>query len=413
MSACQVPLVLISFCLLQLEQKQKYAVWKAGDIRKALKEGRTPTPGPPGGDENIRKQFGSAASTSLNAGPGGPAGVPPQAPAFPQGAPSAPAPAFDAFGLPAAPSLAPSLSGRTPPAAGAPPAAPAGRWAQPPSQGAPEGSYGAPSSTGYQGNGPQGFGGLPNGQPTQPAPQFPHLDPANAPSSQPPSSLPYAHPVAPPAYPQASAPSAPPFGGSVPSHQGATTGGAFGLPSGTQALQFATAVPGGGSFYDGQAPSAPAPPPSTSSSAPSGADVSHVTAQASSMSLGSSKQAGTKRRPSIPFAAFYVSAERFVPLMATCLPRGGTGLSAFKTPWRHHSTCLAVLVLLLFLLFFAAAAPAPAPTPAFSSSGVQPTPGKVAEAHKSARFAVSALAFDDVPTAIEYLRKSLDLLTKP
>ncbi|XP_021687600.2 protein HOMOLOG OF MAMMALIAN LYST-INTERACTING PROTEIN 5 isoform X2 [Hevea brasiliensis] len=36
-----------------LEQKQKYAVWKAADIRKALKEGRKPNPGPPDGDEDL------------------------------------------------------------------------------------------------------------------------------------------------------------------------------------------------------------------------------------------------------------------------------------------------------------------------------------------------------------------------
>ncbi|KAL2944749.1 MAMMALIAN LYST-INTERACTING PROTEIN-like protein 5 [Bienertia sinuspersici] len=35
-----------------LEQKQKYAVWKAADIRKALKEGRKPVPGPPGGEQD-------------------------------------------------------------------------------------------------------------------------------------------------------------------------------------------------------------------------------------------------------------------------------------------------------------------------------------------------------------------------
>nr|GEZ03288.1 protein homolog of mammalian LYST-interacting protein 5 [Tanacetum cinerariifolium] len=31
-----------------LQEKQKYAVWKATDIRKAIKEGRKPVPGPPG-----------------------------------------------------------------------------------------------------------------------------------------------------------------------------------------------------------------------------------------------------------------------------------------------------------------------------------------------------------------------------
>lgn len=42
-------------CLIfkQLEQKQKYAVWKAADIRKAIKEGRKPTAGPPSGDDDL------------------------------------------------------------------------------------------------------------------------------------------------------------------------------------------------------------------------------------------------------------------------------------------------------------------------------------------------------------------------
>lgn len=31
----------------------KYAAWKAADIRKALKEGRKPEPGPPGGDKDL------------------------------------------------------------------------------------------------------------------------------------------------------------------------------------------------------------------------------------------------------------------------------------------------------------------------------------------------------------------------
>ncbi|KAM0917597.1 hypothetical protein ACQ4PT_009105 [Festuca glaucescens] len=36
----------------KLEQKQKYAIWKAAEIRKALKEGRKPEAGPPGGDKD-------------------------------------------------------------------------------------------------------------------------------------------------------------------------------------------------------------------------------------------------------------------------------------------------------------------------------------------------------------------------
>ncbi|KAF3771488.1 Protein-like OF MAMMALIAN LYST-INTERACTING PROTEIN 5 [Nymphaea thermarum] len=36
-----------------IEQKMKYAAWKAADIRKALKEGRKPEPGPPDGDKDF------------------------------------------------------------------------------------------------------------------------------------------------------------------------------------------------------------------------------------------------------------------------------------------------------------------------------------------------------------------------
>lgn len=50
-----------------LEQKQKYSVWKAADIRKALKEGRKPEPGPPTGDDDlsIPSTISMPTSTSL------------------------------------------------------------------------------------------------------------------------------------------------------------------------------------------------------------------------------------------------------------------------------------------------------------------------------------------------------------
>jgi len=41
------------YAIWQIEQKLKYAVWKAADIRKAMKEGRKPEPGPPGGDKDL------------------------------------------------------------------------------------------------------------------------------------------------------------------------------------------------------------------------------------------------------------------------------------------------------------------------------------------------------------------------
>ncbi|RIA85393.1 Vta1 like-domain-containing protein [Glomus cerebriforme] len=40
----------------EIERKIKYAKWKAVDITKALKEGRTPVPGPPGGEPALQQQ---------------------------------------------------------------------------------------------------------------------------------------------------------------------------------------------------------------------------------------------------------------------------------------------------------------------------------------------------------------------
>jgi len=41
------------YTFLQVEEKRKYAKWKAVDIDKCLKHGITPTPGPPGGDPEL------------------------------------------------------------------------------------------------------------------------------------------------------------------------------------------------------------------------------------------------------------------------------------------------------------------------------------------------------------------------
>nr|XP_029118529.1 protein HOMOLOG OF MAMMALIAN LYST-INTERACTING PROTEIN 5 isoform X2 [Elaeis guineensis] len=46
-----------------IEQKQKYALWKAAEIRKALKEGRRPEPGPPGGDKDLLMPSSSPTNT--------------------------------------------------------------------------------------------------------------------------------------------------------------------------------------------------------------------------------------------------------------------------------------------------------------------------------------------------------------
>lgn len=56
--------------------------------------------------------------------------------------------------------------------------------------------------------------------------------------------------------------------------------------------------------------------------------------------------------------------------------------------------------------------PPPAQTYQYDSN-YEPAPEKIAEAHKAARFAVGALAFDDVSVAVDFLKKSLELLTNP
>ena len=53
---------------LQVEEKRKYAKWKAVDIDKCLKNGITPTPGPPGGDDS-NLGLGSGPPSGMGSGP--------------------------------------------------------------------------------------------------------------------------------------------------------------------------------------------------------------------------------------------------------------------------------------------------------------------------------------------------------
>lgn len=53
---------------MQIQEKQKYASWKAVDIRKALAESRKPIPGPPGGEKDAPDEmtWNNEVSTSLS-----------------------------------------------------------------------------------------------------------------------------------------------------------------------------------------------------------------------------------------------------------------------------------------------------------------------------------------------------------
>lgn len=72
---CQLKIFFVDLChcfqsfqepVIQLEQKQKYAAWKAADIRKAIKEGRKPIPGPPGGDEDLSVPSRTSSGEHVN-----------------------------------------------------------------------------------------------------------------------------------------------------------------------------------------------------------------------------------------------------------------------------------------------------------------------------------------------------------
>ncbi|GHJ89364.1 hypothetical protein NliqN6_5766 [Naganishia liquefaciens] len=80
----------------ELEQKQQYARWKAADIAKALKEGRTPTPGPPGGEDEQagKEEQEPVASSDVNAVASPSTTLPrlPNLPSSPPETPSSPAP---------------------------------------------------------------------------------------------------------------------------------------------------------------------------------------------------------------------------------------------------------------------------------------------------------------------------------
>ena len=83
----------------QVQTRLKYAKWKAVEIDRCLKNGITPTPGPPGGDEGGAFNLGDLDADLGGGGGGGgsfdvpppQSGPPPSYPTFPP-APSLPAP---------------------------------------------------------------------------------------------------------------------------------------------------------------------------------------------------------------------------------------------------------------------------------------------------------------------------------
>ncbi|XP_047171289.1 protein HOMOLOG OF MAMMALIAN LYST-INTERACTING PROTEIN 5 [Vigna umbellata] len=356
-----------------LEQKQKYAVWKAADIRKALKEGRKPTAGPPAGDEDLSIPFSSSSdgydpgtteTTVSNPGPESDSSPSYHNPVNYQNPNIHPAPKFhDTVNEQHSANIPPSMQfhdgldnnkhssvvspsshsytpGVYPSQDYHPPPPPSQDYHPPP----PSQDYHPPPPS-------QDFHSPPPSQDyhSPPPSQDYHPPPPSQDYHPPPSSQDY-HP--PPArsessYPehynhqQYSSENSQHLGPNYPSHENSS----YSYPH-------FQSYP---SFSESSVPSVPS---------------NYTYYQGSDASYSSQSAPLTTSHSS---SAHHSSSSR-----------NGTIVEPKSTSQTYHY-----------------------------DSNYQPAPEKIAEAHKAARFAVGALAFDDVSIAVDYLKKSLELLTNP
>lgn len=303
-----------------LEQKQKYAAWKAADIRKAIKEGRKPIPGPPGGEKDLSDTSGSGYDME------------PTTRHAPESHPSSQL--YDrsdsqkftnTFASPPRDPPPPPHSTMPPPPSNTQP--PPSNFPPPSSTIQPPSNFPAPSST------------APPPPPTYSSDDYPsnnfHSQNTGGDNSNPTySHQNYHHQPSP--FPQ------------EPQHQNYQHDPSYTFPNFQSYPSFSeTALPAVGpghypsSYYQG------------------GSDASAAVTATGGQYKVSGGNGG-------------------VPV------HGGAGSSGGQTAAYEYD-----------------------------SSSYQPPADKIAEAHKAARFAVGALAFDDVFVAVDYLKKSLELLTNP
>ncbi|XP_031286603.1 protein HOMOLOG OF MAMMALIAN LYST-INTERACTING PROTEIN 5 isoform X2 [Pistacia vera] len=293
-----------------LEQKQKYAAWKAADIRKALKEGKKPIPGPPGGGEDLSippitpsssYDFQTREITAT-----GPASDSAPSPQFPD--------SHYSTNVPPPPQFHDKVNDQQ--SADIPPSPPSHDFHPPPPLSRSESSTYSNPTAGY------------------PSHDYPPPPPVNRSESSM-FSQPYHHQ----SYQQEPQQHLP---HSYPSHDSA-----FNYPN-------FQSYP---SFTESSLPSVPSHYPSYYQ----GSETSYSSHSASPTT-------------SYPSTSQHISSSR----------NGTISEPAPAATEKYHYNC-----------------------------NYRPTPEKIAEAHKAARFAVGALAFDDVSVAVEHLKKSLELLTNP
>ncbi|KAK7276891.1 hypothetical protein RIF29_18037 [Crotalaria pallida] len=349
-----------------LEQKQKYAVWKAADIRKAMKEGRKPIAGPPAGDEDLsvpsstpsnRYDSGTNETTVTSPGSESDPSHNYQNPVNYQNLPSTyPAPTFhDTLNDPHSTNIPPSL-----------------QFPDRVNNNKPHSSNVSPSSHPYASSGypSQDYHPPPPSQDYHPPPpsQDYHPPPPSHDYHPPPPSQDYHSPPSSQDYhpPPSSQDYHPP-----PPARSETS---YPEPYVHQQYSQDHSQHIGPNYPSHETPSYPnfqSYPSFTESCLPSVPSNSNYTYYQGSDAYNSSQSAPLTTNPSSS-------------LQHSSSSRNGTVSEPNPTAQTYQY-----------------------------DSNYQPTPEKIAEAHKAARFAVGALAFDDVSVAVDFLKKSLELLTNP
>ncbi|XP_058080455.1 protein HOMOLOG OF MAMMALIAN LYST-INTERACTING PROTEIN 5 isoform X2 [Magnolia sinica] len=328
-----------------IEQKQKYAAWKAADIRKALKEGRRPEPGPPGGEKDLSIPSTNTSSTTYDLGP---------TESYPANQPG-----VDTSSQFVDPANQPRVDTSS-------------RFVENVNQQPSTNSHTSPSS--YS------------------SADFPSNDFKQTPPPPPPptgrSEDSYPQPYHHPSYSHEQ-----PFPQTYPSHESSD-------PSHSYANY--QSYP---SFNESNLPLAPDHYPSyyqgsdAAYSHQPGPPASNFPPTVQSHQLGSAPSNYPSAVPSHQSGSApsnYLSTVQ--PHQSSSLPSNYTSALQYDSSSRNGSQ----------------PEPAPPSTNSFVyDSNYLPPPDKIAEAHKAARFAVGALAFDDVPVAVDFLRRSLELLTNP
>ncbi|KAG2605790.1 protein HOMOLOG OF MAMMALIAN LYST-INTERACTING PROTEIN 5-like [Panicum virgatum] len=342
-----------------IEQKQKYAIWKAAEIRKAIKEGRKPEPGPPGGDKDEAPVSTTTISEVMGRN---------QSFNIMQHETEAPSPPVDkefsrrdSFSTVQPGNIAhrQSTEFSDHPSTQSPYSPPPPSQSQHPS---PSQSYSSPSyqATEY----PSDFHKPPpnHSSPHYTSPDYPTNE-VHKPSN-----------FSPPPYTRTDYPSS---DGYNPHSNDKPDVSAYAQtyqpPPYTIEPQHTSQ-----NYYSTEAPAAPYNYPNFQSY-PSFHDSTS---------------------PSVP-----THQSSFYPASDGPAATSQTPASNPSAPTHYHST----------------ADSAPQVTPPAAplasqykyDSSYQPAVEKIAEAHKSARFAVGALAFDDVSVAVDHLKRALDLLTNP